>query len=178
MWTVKTAKWATGIVGVILVGYDFQWFIVIETRISRYTGGRSCGTRGDYYLTLKTVDAVLYSFGPFTLMFITNFAIVFQFIRAKCDSMHNIFPQNLPIRLLLNLPPGGTAMVVTVSVTFLILTLPIALNNALGFLLHFSPVYEAFMNLTQYLNHSINGVLYCIVGYRFRQEFLKNNGCW
>ena len=54
--TVRTAKWATGIVGVILAGYNLQWFVVVETRISRYSGGRSCGTRGDYYLTLKTVE--------------------------------------------------------------------------------------------------------------------------
>ena len=173
--TVKTAKWVTGIVGVILAGYNFQWFIVIETRISRYSGGRSCGTRSDYYLTLKEVDAVLYSFGPFTLMCITNFAIVFQFIRSKCESMQNIATESTN-QALAKSATRGAAMVVTVSVTFLILTVPIALNNALGFRLHFSPVYNAFMNLAQYLNHSINGVLYCIVGSRFRQEFLTIMG--
>ena len=170
--TVGTAKWATGIVGFILEGYNLQWFVVIETRSSRYSGGRSCGTRGDYYLTLKTVDSVLYSFGPFTLMFITNFAIVLQFIKAKYESIQNISTESTN-QALAKSATRGTAMVVTVSVTFLVLTIPIALNNALGFKLHFIPAYEAFMNLTQYLNHSINGVLYCIVGSRFRQEFFK-----
>ena len=89
--------------------------------------------------------------------------------------MHNISTESTN-QALAKSATRGTAMVVTISVTFLILTLPIALNNAHGFRLHFSPVYQAFMNLTQYLNHSINGVLYCIVGSRFRQEFLKIMG--
>ena len=29
------------------------------------------------------------------------------------------------------------------------------------------------MNITSYLNHSINGVLYCIVGTKFRLELCK-----
>ena len=123
----------------------------------------------------ETIILCLYSFGPFTLMCITNFAIVLQFMRAKCESMHNISTESTN-QALAKSATRGTAMVVTVSVTFLILTVPIALNDAHRFRLHFSPVYEAFMNLTQYLNHSINGVLYCIVGSRFRQEFLKIMG--
>ena len=55
-------------------------------------------------------------------------------------------------------------MVVTVSVTFLVLTAPVGVDNAF---------YRLFMNLTQYLNHSINGILYCIVGSKFRNELLK-----
>ena len=35
------------------------------------------------------------------------------------------------------------------------------------------PVYRVMMNFTQYLNHSINGVLYCIVGSRFRMQIKK-----
>ena len=33
---------------------------------------------------LNTVNSVLYSFGPFTFIFMTNFAILFKFMRAKC----------------------------------------------------------------------------------------------
>ena len=105
-------------------------------------------------------------------MFISNFAIVFQFIKAKYDSIQNISTESAN-QALAKSATRGTAMVVSVSVTFLVLTVPIALNNSLGFKLHFNPVYEALMNLTQYLNHSINGVLYCVVGSRFRQEFFK-----
>ena len=67
-------------------------------------------------------------------------------------------------------------MVVAVSVTFLVLTAPSAvytasyISRSLGNSL---PFYQAFMNLTQYLNHSVNGVLYCIVGSKFRRELIK-----
>ena len=66
-------------------------------------------------------------------------------------------------------------MVGTVSVTFLLLTTPTALSNALwsATILSSNPIYRVMMNLLQYLNHSINSVLYCIVGSKFRKEFLK-----
>ena len=66
-------------------------------------------------------------------------------------------------------------MVVTVSITFLLLTAPTAVYNALYrfYSLGSLPLYVAYMNLTQYLNHSINGILYCIVGTRFRNEMFK-----
>ena len=66
-------------------------------------------------------------------------------------------------------------MVVTVSVTFLILTAPGGLNYAIRPLIYLStvPEYRIFMNITTYVNHSINGVLYCIVGTRFRRELFK-----
>ena len=69
-------------------------------------------------------------------------------------------------------------MVVTVSVTFLILKTPSTVYNAFPVIdLANSPLYLVFMNVTQYLNHSINGLLYCIVGSRFRNERLKLF-CW
>ena len=37
-------------------------------------------------LILDAVDSALYSFGPFILMFMTYFAMVFRFMRAKCKS--------------------------------------------------------------------------------------------
>ena len=67
----------------------------------------------------------------------------------------------------------GTAMVVTVSVTFLLLNTPEGLKNAVpSLLLEEIPWYRVLMNITSYLNHSING-LYCIVGTRFRTELSK-----
>ena len=66
-------------------------------------------------------------------------------------------------------------MVVTVSVTFLLLTAPTGVAYAQSFLIRLEdvPLYRVFMNLTRYLNHSINGVLYIIGGTRFRIELFK-----
>ena len=62
-------------------------------------------------------------------------------------------------------------MVVTLSVTFLLLNTPDGLKNAVpSLVLEEIAWYRVFMNITSYLNHSINGVLYCIVGSRFRTD--------
>ena len=169
--TVRTAKWTSGIVGVVLSGYNIVDFFYGESRFIKSYGYRVCYFMQDFWEILFVVDSVLYSFGPFILMLITNFAIVFKFMKAKCRS-NSIQSTN---QALAKAATRGTAMVVTVSVTFLILTAPTAVYVALPHVIQLpnKPIYGVFMNVTQYLNHSINGVLYCIVGSRFRNELLK-----
>ena len=77
--TVKTAKWATGIVGVILAGYNSIYFYVIESADSH-----ECFlVNENYSVFLDAVDSVLYSYLAFTLIFIINLAIIFKFMAAK-----------------------------------------------------------------------------------------------
>ena len=172
--TVKTAKWATGIVAIILAGYNMKYFFLLESYFSKYYGSIViCVTSVDREKIsfLYPVDSVLYSFAPFVLMFTTNFAIIFKFMTAKCYNNST----DSTNQALVKSATRGTAMVVTVSVTFIILTAPTAASAALWnvFRISKNPLYRAFMNTTQYLNHSINGVLYCIVGTKFRKELLK-----
>ena len=87
--TVKTAKWATGVVGIILGGYNLVHFFLRESRISKSSGHHVCGVVGNDKIMLDAVDSALYSFGPFVLMFTTNFAIVSKLMRAKCESNHS-----------------------------------------------------------------------------------------
>ena len=66
-------------------------------------------------------------------------------------------------------------MLVTVSVTFIVLTGP-------GSVLYFitetpHPLVRGATHSLAYLNHAINGVLYCIVGSRFRNELVKTLTC-
>ena len=166
--TVKTAKWATGAVGVILAAYDLQWFVVMETGIDEWSDDYFCIENEYYYPTLNIIDSIFYSFGPFALMFIINFAIVFRFMRAKCNQRNSTESTS---QALSQSATRGIAMVVTVSITFLLLTASSGVDDILG--LPSMPLYRAFMNSTQYLNHSINGVFYCIVGSRFRRELLN-----
>ena len=103
-------------------------------------------------------------------MFMTNFAIVFKFMSAKCKS-NSTESTN---QALAKSATRGTAMVVTVSVTFLLLTAPEGIKNSLPHIdLETVAPFRVFMNITSYLNHAINGVLYIIVGTRFRQELFK-----
>ena len=61
-------------------------------------------------------------------------------------------------------------MLVTVSVTFIILTGPSAV---VYFITHYPhPLTQAVIYIVADLNHAINGVLYCVVGSRFRKEVL------
>ena len=170
--TVKTAKWSTGAVGVILASYDLVYFVGFESDISKSSGHHICALNDDYREILDAMDALLYSFGPFAFMFITNSAITFKFMKAKCNLSNSTESTN---QALGKAATRGTAMVVTVSVTFLLLTAPVGVDNALSHVVRLTqfPFYRLFMNLTQYLNHSINGILYCIVGSRFRTELLK-----
>ena len=132
---------------------------------------KSADYTGNHRTMLYAVDSALYSFGPSILMFLTNFAIVFKFMRAKCQSSSTESTNQAFVKS----ATTGTAMVVTVSVTFLLLTAPTAVPNALSYFIRLGsfPLYRAFMNLTQYLNYGINSVLYCIVGSRFRRELMK-----
>ena len=69
----------------------------------------------------------------------------------------------------------GTAMLITVSVMFIILTGPIAVSLVVKDRAH--PIQIVVIYLMQYLDHSINGILYCIVGTRFRNELFRALGC-
>ena len=165
--TVKTAKWATGIVGVILAGYDSEYFVAVDT-INKPSGNKECVLNEKYTAALWSVDSVLYSFGPLALMLTTNVAIVFKFTTAKCKRK---ISAEVTKQALAKSATRGTAMVVTVSVIFLLLNSLEGLKNAVPRLvLEEIPWYRVFMNITSYLNHSINGVLHCIVGTRFRLE--------
>ena len=89
------------------------------------TGHNMCGKTKHFHNAFLSVDFVLYSFGPFSVMSVTNFAIAFKFMRAKCK--RNSSTQSTE-QSLAKSATRGTAMVVTVSVTFLILTAPSAAN--------------------------------------------------
>ena len=149
--TVKTAKWISGIVGVILAGYDLQYLIISRAIVGK-DGSVYCEFRVTYLNLMMFVDSALYSFLPFILMFITNIAIVFKFTGAKCKSKQ-INSTESTNQALVKAATRGTAMAVSVSVTFLLLTAPTAMDGVLQrwCLLNFHlPLYRAYMNLSQY----------------------------
>ena len=153
--TVRRAKWACFIFGIILVGYDSVYIFITEFRLINFVeeGLHFCVYNVDFKVIsiLIFLDSVLYSFGPFLLMFVTNFAIVFIFMTAKCNSTSTESTN----QALAKSATRGTAMVVTVSVTFILLTAPTAVYGALFVnRVADNPMYVVFMNFAQYLNHS------------------------
>ena len=87
--TVGTAKWATGAAGIVLASCDLVYSVGIESFI-KSSGRHLCVFKDGYFVILRATDSVLYSFGPFTIMLITNFAIVFKFMRAKCNEFSRV----------------------------------------------------------------------------------------
>ena len=72
-------------------------------------------------------------------------------MKAKCNQ--NSSTESTEQALAKTLLPRGTSMVVTVSLTFLLLTTPTAMNTVLWSRIRLSldyPLYRAFINLTEF----------------------------
>ena len=174
--TVRTAKWASGSAGVFFALGNIFWFFVVKTVSSN--GGRIvfC-TFTDYYfpfaLTWIKIDSVIYSYFPLATMGVCNSAIIYKFIKAKMAAKRG--GTESTNQALSNSAMRGTAILLSVTITFLILTVPtnIILTQ------NFSTVdyLEPFLYFLVCLNHSINGFLYCIVGTRFRKELIATLCC-
>ena len=163
--TVKTAKWVCGISAVLYGAYNSP-LIVLSKRVEMY-GYVYCDLSECYWSIFRLTDSVLYSFGPFFIMIIMNSAIIIKFILAKRRSAQGSTESTS--QAMSKAATRGTAMLVTVSVTFMLLTGPLAIGTALE--MQFHPMVQILVfTIPQYLNHSINGVLYCVVGTRFRKE--------
>ena len=174
--TVKTAKWVTGVSALIFLSYDVQYLILYKS-IKRNGVVFPCISINKNHLAiLDTVDSILYSFGPFTIMLLVNCAIIAKFMKAKCQNILQNSTESTS-QALNKYATKGTAMVVTVSVTFIILTAPVSVNTFTRTKLRLYPLYYVFMISMQYINHSINCVLYCIVGTKFREELIKLFKC-
>ena len=66
----------------------------------------------------------------------------------------------------------GTAILITVTMTFIVLTGPSQVAFAIT--IHIHPLLLPFLYLSVALNHSINGLLYCIVGSKFGRNWLTH----
>ena len=173
--TVRTAKWATFLTALSLAAFNAQFFFIIEK--NRKGGRDRCNfirVSQSYVLTYNRFDSLLYSFVPFAIMGVTNSAIVFKFAKAKLSSTHNE-TDSTSQALSKSSMRGVAATLVTVSIMFIILTGPEAVVYSITHYPH--PVVNGVLHATATLNHSINSVLYCIVGSRFRQEMIDTLLC-
>ncbi|KAK2148427.1 hypothetical protein LSH36_498g00061 [Paralvinella palmiformis] len=136
------------------------------------------------------VDALIYSFLPFVVILVLNTLIIRQLVRARrrrvalssavtCRKCHAADGCRVSDR------DGGkiTVMLLVISLAFLVTTLP--MNVALitsKFLVKRRPDIGTLIRLRlvltvtellMYLNHSINFLLYCAAGHRFRAECVR-----
>ena len=123
----------------------------------------------DSYALIYKIENTLYSLAPFTIMFLTNGAIIYKFMRASyARDQGGTESTNQALGKSTN---KGTAMLIIVSVAFLILTGPVAVT----YFITLGPdlILRAVIVLLRYINHSINAVFYCVSGSRFRNELMK-----
>ena len=136
------------------------------------------------------IDATLYSFLPFALLLIFNILIIYDnrrhlkrrstlHAKRKKDGKYN---SGFHYRL--------SAMLVTVSIVFLLLSAPnVILISIRKEYFDFSEGVPDFQDVATYslwsrttsfclyLNHSVNFLLYCVSGQRFRRELINLLRC-
>ena len=156
----------------LYIVYESQCFFVLK--VLTKGGVTVCWPGpGVHGLIFNLLDSVLYSFGPFTIMIITNAAIIYKLMSVKIkEGKEGSNPAGQAIS---KSATKGTTMLIVVSLMFIILTGPMAV--ALTLKTPNLPLIEIVAFTMQYLNHCINGVVYSIVGSKFRREFLKILPC-
>ena len=125
-------------------------------------------------MTLNRIDASLYSFGPFVTISLFNLAIIYKFVKAKLKSVREGTTESTN-QALSKSAMRGTAILITVSITFILLTSPANIMHSITN--HPNHIVKAVTYVLMCMNHSVNAVLYCIVGSRFRQEVAKTLCC-
>ena len=104
-------------------------------------------------------------------MILANLAIIYKFLVAKFRNRNgNTQSTN---QALSKSATRGTTMLLTISFTFIVLTGPIVLLNSIWPEENYPYLSLEISIILEYLNHAINGFLYCLSGSRFRNELKK-----
>ena len=169
--TVKSAKKMSLVACLIFFAFNCQFFFVYDSTVSEH-GYKKCiwvHVSEDYEAVYLQIDAFLYSFIPIAVMFTANFLIIIKFMVAKWRNRHS--GTESVNQALSKSAVKGTMMLLTVSFAFLVLTGPMSVYTSV---IENDPplVFYGVTAILQYLNHGINGLLYCISGSRFRQELI------
>ena len=174
--TVHIAKRVSIVSAVLFLIYNAQ-FLYIGGSVEDPDGNLYCdyvNTSVFYYKILQYTFMTLYIFGPFIIMLLANIAITYKFITAKLRTRQG--GTESTVQALSKSAMKGTAMLLTVSFVFIILMAPIGVANLIWVKI---PNLVLGVTVTlEYVNHGINGVLYCISGSRFRAELVKTFDCF
>ena len=129
--TVKKAKIVISIAAFILLAYALQYLFsykVGSIRVYEICLLRSWRS-GKVDKILNRIDSTLYSYAPFTIMIITNCAIIYKFMKAKLRSNNRRGTESTN-QALSKSAVKGTGMLITVSITFILLTGPMSFTIA------------------------------------------------
>ncbi|XP_067650872.1 probable G-protein coupled receptor 139 [Haliotis asinina] len=185
----RAKKTISGLVVIfLLINIHFVWTAGLnETNIQDNLLPQCDASDGHQFLVSVVwpwVDALIYCFLPFILISIFNVLIICKVAHAAggreslqngCLQLRNRCKGNNNLRL--------TIMLLTVSFTFLLTTLPMNISIIASDFLNTNGHDNAVMSkfrlvrtisqLLMYLNHSINFFLYCATGQKFRNEVIR-----
>ena len=169
--TVNTAKKVSAVAALVLFGFNFQLVFILDAKTNQNGENRCVWVRvpQSYRATYYQIDAFIYSFIPLSVIVTINFLIVLKFMMAKWKNRRG--GTESVNQALSKSAIKGSVMLLTVSFAFLILTEPM---SAYAYMIE-NDLPEIVYGVTvilQYINHSINGILYCITESRFRQELM------
>ena len=177
LWFTKTSV-ITGIVctAVTLAAVDLHFFWtegLVPKSSDNGTVEYHCHTEKRYrHFVLEVwpwIDLTVASICPFVIIFTCNMAIIlyiFFHSRATRRELHS--GQRVKFSSM-------TAMLVTVSITFIILTMPVCIflsvcEGCMDEADEKTNLIFTALNLWSYLNYCINCFLYCLSGPKFRKE--------
>ena len=152
---------------IIFLVFETQVFFIIDDIEGTNGTIVDCGPTGSTKSTFevyKHLDSILYSYFPFAVMSICNVAIIIKLLMAK----HKSKPDSTA------LSKGAkriTIMLVSVSVLFIICTLPYAVLYQVN--LDVSTYSYTLIILLMYTNHSVNIIVYYVTNSQFRRELRK-----
>ena len=164
------------IVPMLLAGMNVYFLVTHDILLA--DGAYRCTGLPEYETfsrAVRWVDLVFASILPFFLILIGNVLIIYRLVRSRKKRKH--ITKNNPGQKGL----GMTAVLLIISFTFLITTLPISVYlTSIQFFQSRSPLMRLlstiFMFLS-YVNNCINFYLYIISGKKFRKELAKMLGC-
>ena len=172
MCTVRTAKKVSAVTALIYIAYDLQFPFLVTVGTGIH--GLSCHYRNvpvTYFRIVSILLPTLYCYAPFTIMILANSAIIHKFVMAKFRSRNR--KTESTSQALSKSATRGTAMLLTVSFMFIILTGPNALVNVMWSEGNPPDLLQVVVAFMLKINFGINWILYCFSATQFRKE-LRN----
>ena len=164
-----------GVIGVLLAGLNAHFF---KTHLLVFFGRYYCATDAQYYDFMQKIwtwiDFAFFSFIPFGILVIANAGIIIRIAHSNYVRKHNMKQSSGGVKM-----TSMTAILLTVSLIFLLTTAPISIYLLIQENVKRSSTEEedalnslwwAIVVNVNYINHSCNFFLYCISGPRFRRE--------
>ncbi len=169
--TLKMAKIITAIVIGLWVAFNIQWFFIIEK--DERDGEVYCYYKKHinekYQEDYEVLDSVFYSFFPCLTVFVLNITIIIRLLITRYSSA-----LTSQVTTLSKTAITTSFLLLSVSVTFTILTFPNTIIHVLEYMGYTIRLeYRVLTVMLHYGNHSCNALMYTLIGRKFRQEVVK-----